>query len=82
MHLSFIDNICGNGLTDVQLISKFNKGIRLLLCVLDIFSKYVWVITLKDKKGFEKILNESNPKPIKIWVDKAVNLTINKWNHD
>ena len=81
VHLPFIDNICGDYLTDVRLLSKFNKVIRVLLCVLDIFSKYVWVVTLKDKKGFEKILDESNPKPIKIWVDKAVNFTISKWNH-
>ena len=36
----------------MQLISKFNKGFRFLLCVIDIFSKYVWVVPLKDKKGF------------------------------
>ena len=61
----------------VQLISKFNKGIRFLLCFIDIFSKYAWVIPLKDKKGititnaFQKILKESNRKPNKIWVDKG-----------
>ena len=49
----------------MQLISKFNKGFRLLLCVIDIFSKYAWVVPLKDKKGvsivnaFQKILNHS-----------------------
>ena len=41
----------GADLADMQLISKFNKGICFLLCVIDIFSKYVWVIPLKDKKG-------------------------------
>ena len=35
----------------MQLISKFNKGFRFLLCVMDIFSKYAWVVPLKDKKG-------------------------------
>ena len=35
----------------MQLISKFNKGFRFLLCVIDIFSKYAWVVLLKDKKG-------------------------------
>ena len=61
----------------MQLISKFNKGIRFLLCVIDIFSKYAWVVPLKDKKGitiinaFQKILKESNRKPNKIWVDKG-----------
>ena len=35
----------------MQLISKFNKGFRFLLCVFGIYSKYTWVILLKDKKG-------------------------------
>ena len=35
----------------MQLISKFNKEFRLLLCVIDIFSKYAWIVPLKDKKG-------------------------------
>ena len=60
----------------MQLISKFNKGIRFLLCVIDIFWKYAWIIPLKDKKGititnaFQKILKESKRKPNKIWVGK------------
>ena len=45
------DNIWGADLADMQLISKFNKGFRFLLCVIDIFSKYTWVAPLKDKKG-------------------------------
>ena len=59
------------------LISKFNKGFRFLLCVIDIFSKYARVVPLKDKKGvsvvdaFQKILKESNRKPSKIWVYKG-----------
>ena len=59
----------------MQLISKFNKGICFLLCVINIFSTYTWVIPLKDKKGititntFQKILKESNHKPNNIWVD-------------
>ena len=48
---SFIDNIWVADLVDMQLISKFNKGIRFLFCVIVIFSKYVWVIPLEDKKG-------------------------------
>ena len=61
----------------MQLINKFNKGFRFLLCVTDIISKYAWVIPLKDKKGititnaFQNILKESNHKPNKIWVDKG-----------
>ena len=46
----FIDNICVADFTDMQLISKFNKRIRFLLWAIDIFSKYAWVIPLKDKK--------------------------------
>ena len=48
----------------MQLISKFNKGFRFLLCVIDIFSKYVWVVSSKDKKGvtivdaFQKVLDD------------------------
>ena len=61
----------------MQLIRNFNKEFRLLLCVIDIFSKYAFVFTLKDKKGvstvnaFQKILDDSNRKPNKIWVDKG-----------
>ena len=44
----FIDNIWDTDLEDMQLISKFDKGIRFLLCVIDIFSKYAWVIPFKD----------------------------------
>ena len=63
----------------MQLLSKYNKGIRFLLCVIDIFSKYAWVVPLKDKKGisivkaFQSILKQSNSnrKPSKIWVDKG-----------
>ena len=45
------DNIWGADLADMQLISKINKGFRVLLCVFDIFSKYAWLVPLKDKKG-------------------------------
>ena len=59
----------------MQLISKFDKGFRFLLCVIDIYSKYAWVVPLKDRKGvsiinaFQSILKKSNTKPNKIWVD-------------
>ena len=61
----------------MQLISKFNKGFRFLLCVIDIYSKYAWFIPLKYKKGlsivnvFQSIFKKSNRKPNKIWVDKG-----------
>ena len=68
----------------MQLISEFNKGLRFLLCVIDIFSRFAWVVPLKGKKGvsivnaFQKILKESDIseaksngcKPNKIWVDE------------
>ena len=61
----------------MQLISKFNKGIRFLFCVIVIFSIYAWVVSLKHKKGltianaFQKILNSLKREPSKIWVDKG-----------
>ena len=73
----FKDNIWGADLADMQLISKFSKGFRFLLCVIDIFSKYAWVVPLKDKKGvsivnpFQKKLDKSGRKPNKIWVDEG-----------
>ena len=51
VHTYFIDNIWGADLADLQLINKFNKAIRFLLCVIDIFSKKAWVIPLKDKES-------------------------------
>ena len=51
VYSSFRDNTWGADLADMQLLSKFNKGFRFLLCIIDIFSKYAWVIPLKDKKG-------------------------------
>ena len=73
----FIDNISGADLADMQLICKFNKGLRFLLCFIDIYSKYACVIPLKDKKeitvanAFQKFLDESICKPNKLWVDKG-----------
>ena len=69
VYSSFKDKIWGVDLADMQLISKYNKGTRYLLCVIDLFSRYAWVIPLKDKKGesivegFENILDDSNRKP-------------------
>ena len=77
VHSTFIDNTWGADLADIQLINKFNKGFRFLLYFIDISSKYAWVFPLKDKKGttitsaIQKILEESNHKPNKIWVDKG-----------
>ena len=77
VNLSFIDNIWTAGLADMELISQFNEVYRFLFCVIDICSKYAWPIPLKDKKGitianaFQKILNESNGKLNKIYIDKG-----------
>ena len=71
VYSTFKDNIWGVDLADMQLLSKYNKGIRFLLCVIDIFSKYAWVVPLKDKKGisivkaFQIILKQSNSKRAK-----------------
>ena len=60
----------------MHLISKLNKGFQFLLYITDIYSKHSWVAPLKDKNGitityaFQKVLNESNHKPKKIWVNK------------
>ena len=51
VYSSFRDNIWGADLADMQLLSQFNKRFRFLLCVIDTYSKYAWVVTLKDKKG-------------------------------
>ena len=75
----------------MQLIRKFNKGIRFLLCVIYIYSKYTWVAPFKDKKGvtvinaFQNVLDKSDPKPSKIWVDKEsefYNNYFKKWLKD
>ena len=53
VYSAFKDNIWGADLADMELLSKVNKGIRFLLCVIDIFSKYAWVVPLKDKKRYK-----------------------------
>ena len=66
------DNIWGVDLADMQSLSKKNKGIKYLLCAIDLFSKYAFVVPLKDPKGisivnaFDKIIKQSNRKPNKI----------------
>ena len=69
VHSSFIDNIWCADLTGMQLMNKFNKGFRILLCVMDIYGKHTWVIPLKDNlimykvyitDAFQKILDKSN----------------------
>ena len=87
VYSSFKDNIWGADLANIQLISKFDIGIRFLLCVINIFSKDAWGFPLKYKKGvtivnaFQKILNNSiklhskkknkKKQTNEIWVDKG-----------
>ena len=77
MYSSFRDNIWGADLADMQLLSRYNREYRFLLCVIDIYSKNAWVIPLKDKKGisivnaFQKIIVDSRRRPNRIWIDKG-----------
>ena len=75
----------------MQSLSRKNKGIKYLLCAIDLFSKYAFVIPLKDEKGisivnaFNKIIKQSNRKPNKIWVDQGgefYNNVFEKWLSD
>ena len=77
VYSQFRDNIWGVDLADTQSLSKKNKGIKYLLFAIDLFSKYAFVVPLKNKKGvsivnaFNKIIKQSNRKPNKIWVDQG-----------
>ena len=72
----FRDNIWGVELGDMQSLSKYNKGIKYWLCAIDLFSKYAWVIPMKDKKvtsivnAFKKAISKGR-KPNNIWVDQG-----------
>ena len=82
----FRDNIWGVDLADMQSLSKYNKGIKYLLCVIDLLSKYAWVIPLKYKKGtsivngFQKIIAKGR-KLNKIWVDQGSEFYNNSYNN-
>ena len=91
VYSQFKDNIWGVDLAVMQSLSKKNKGIKYLLCAIDLYSKYAFVIPLKDKKGisivnaFNKIIKQSNRKPNKIWVDQGgefYNNVFKKWLSD
>ena len=72
LHSFFTDNIWDADFADIQLINKFNKRFRFLFCVIDIFSKYPWGVSLKDEQGitiinaFQKVLHGSEQKPKRI----------------
>ena len=91
VYSQFQDNIWGVDLADMQSLSRKNKGIKYLLCVIDLYSKYAFVIPLKDKEGisivnaFNKIIKQSYRKPNKIWVDQGgefYNNIFEKWLSD
>ena len=87
VYSQFKDNIWGVDFADMQSLSRKNKGIKYFLCAIYLYSKYAFVIPLKDKKGisivnaFNKIIKQSNRrakgtsvqhvKPNKIWVDQG-----------
>ena len=70
-----INRIFGADLVDMQAFSKSNRGFRYLLNVVDIFSKYGWMLPLKDKTGksVADALKEifTHRKPQKLWVAKG-----------
>ena len=91
VYSQFIDKIWGVDLADMQSLSKKNKGIKYRLCAIDLYSKYAFVVPLKDKKGISivnacnKIIKQSNRKPNKIWVDQGgeiYNRVFKKWLSD
>ena len=77
----FRDNIWGADLADMESLNEYNKGIKYLLCAINLFSKYAWVVSLKDKRGisivnaFQKIVSKGR-KPIKYGLMRVVNFTI------
>ena len=91
VYSQFKDNIWEVDLVDIQSLSRKNKGIKYLLCAIDLYSNYAFVIPLKDKKGINivnalnKIIKQSNRKPNKIWVDQGgefYNNVFKKWLSD
>ena len=77
VYLTFRDSIWGADLADVQSLSKYNKGMKYLLCAIDLFSKYAWIVPLKNKRGisivdvFSKKFRQFKLKTNKIWADQG-----------
>ena len=91
VYSQFKDNIWGVDLADIQSLSKKSKGIKYILCAIDLFCKYKFAVPLKDKKAisivnaFNKIIKQSNRKPNKIWEDQGgefYNHNFKKWLSD
>ena len=72
-----VDKIWAGDLIEMQKYSKWNKGVKYLLTVIDVFSKYGWIVPLKDKKtesvssAFDRIFKKSKRKPETLWTDKG-----------
>ena len=70
-----IDEVWAVDLIDLQAFSKFNQGVKYILAVIDIFSKYGWLVPLKNKTGkaVANALKEifAERRPTKMWVDKG-----------
>ena len=84
-------NIWAADLAEIGSLTSNNRGVKYLLCVIDVFTKYAWVKALKDKKAkavfndFIKIVNESKRKPNKLWVDRGrefYNTPMQRWLDD
>ena len=91
VYSQFKDNKWGVDLADMQSLSKKYKGIKYLLCAIDLYSQYAFVVSLKDKKGisivngFNELIKQSNRKPNKMWVDQGgefYNNVFKKWISD
>ena len=73
VYSSFKDNIWAVDLADMQLISKYNRGIRFLLWEINLFSKHAWIVPERSKKellSLMSILDKLKRKPNKIWIDQ------------
>ena len=88
VYARFKDNIWAADLSEMGSLSSKNKNVKYLLCAIDVFNKYAWVKSLKDKNGktvlnaFIEIVDESNRKPDKLWVDqgrKFYNKIMEEW---
>ena len=77
VYVRFWGNVWAGDLAEMKSLSSKNKNVKYLLSVIDVFTKYLWIKHLKDKKGkmvlngFIEIINESNCKPNKLWVDQG-----------
>ena len=89
VYVRFKGNIWAAYIAEMKSLSSKNKNVKYLLCVIDVFTKYAWVKPLKGKKGktvvntfMSLIVNESNGKPNKLWVDQGrelYNKLMQKW---